>query len=116
MDQSGDPQRHPHGVPANLGPALIPIIAGAPRALSVSQRVEHGAIESRSERFADAVNGALDVNDALAADFLWRTWSDRRHEGRRYRGTDFIRDLDGPQEPYEKGHQADIPLERYKTY
>jgi hypothetical protein len=49
--QEGDPQLHPHGVPANLGPPHIAILAGAPRALSVEQRVMHAPPESRDAEF-----------------------------------------------------------------
>jgi hypothetical protein len=39
---------------------------------------------------------------------------DRRHHGRRYWETDYVEELRGPQKPYPKGWQADIPFDRYK--
>jgi hypothetical protein len=119
----GDPQRHSHGVPVDLPPSMVEIIAGAPRALPVSQRIQHGNEESRMEAFQRDLDEALgNVYDlavfhrqvGLGSDVGLRPWvfRDRRVSGRRYRGT-YEGDPDTPQEPYPSApHCADIDQER----
>ena len=70
------------------------IIGGAPQALPVTQRVEHGPDQSRAEAFER--EAAAD----LAAYHGFYNWHDRRAEGRRYRNTNWVDELHGPQEPY----------------
>jgi hypothetical protein len=96
--QEGEPR--PHGVPLEYGrPSLVEIIAGAPSALPVSQRVDHGPAEARSEAFAEGSQdldsarqhardlGAMHRTYGLGPEAGMGPWSfrDRRKTGRRYR-------------------------------
>jgi hypothetical protein len=77
--------------------------------MPVSQRIEHGPEQSRSREFEREAA-------ALAVGYGLMGFKDRRIEGRRYRGTDWVSELDGPQESNRvAGRQADIPFERYLT-
>jgi hypothetical protein len=90
--------------------------------LPVSQKISHGPQPSREGEFthgqddpdieSDLRQGAHDLLKYHAAN----GFNDRRVEGRRYRPTDFIDDLMGPQEPYRiEGRQADVDPRRYFT-
>jgi hypothetical protein len=96
----------PHGVPAEYAhPQSLKdlIIEGAPRALPVTQEIAHGPAQDRARAFAHGSVETFLVQNALDG------FKDRRLEGRRYRGTDNVSDLDGPQQPYDiAGWQADI--------
>jgi hypothetical protein len=101
--QTGDPQqialREPPGY-QHPRSVMDLIVAAAPRALPVSQEIEHGPdqSQSRSLEFEEAWQDAIG-------------YYDRRPEGRRYRNTYLGA---GPQEPPPRGGwQADVPFERY---
>jgi hypothetical protein len=49
--QEGDPQRHPHGVPADLPPSKVQIIDDSVRALPVTQRIPRFPEKSRRREF-----------------------------------------------------------------
>jgi hypothetical protein len=94
---AGDPQqqlalREPRGYQRPQS-VLDLIIAGAPRVLAVSQEVGHGPEQSRTGEFEQAIADLGALHYALG-------FRDRRFEGRRYRSTDNIEDLFGPQKPY----------------
>jgi hypothetical protein len=114
----GEPQqrqlalREPAGYqhPQHMGNDVID--PGGPRILPVSQKVTHRPQQSRQEGFSDAAlrSIAVDVH-AFHSEMNFR---DRRIEGRRYRPTNNVDDLFGPQEPYDiKGWQRDVPAHRY---
>jgi hypothetical protein len=98
----------PYQHPRWLGPvALDP---GGPRILPVSQRIEHGEVRSRGGEFDEAAQAAFELGFLHAA----LGFRDRRFYGRRYRPTDNVDDLLGPQRPYDvKGWQADVPFEKF---
>jgi len=86
---------------------------GGPRAWPVSQRVEHGDQQRREEAFQEAVLRGLAA--AVSEYHSLVMFRDRRLEGRRYRETNNIDDLLGPQESNRvQGWQADVPFERYE--
>ncbi len=108
--QEGDAAK-PHGVPPGyehpepLGGDLLD--PGGPRILPVTQQVQHGPDQSRAEAFdREAAAGMAEFYGVLG-------FKDRRAFGRRHRATDDIRDLDGPQEPYEV---RPIDPSRYWSY
>jgi hypothetical protein len=83
---------------------------GGPRVMPVSQRIEHGPEHSRSREFQRGSGAALAVGYGLMG------FKDRRIEGRRYRGTNWISELDGPQESNRvSGWQSEVPFGRYLT-
>jgi hypothetical protein len=104
--QKGDPQRHPHGVPPEYDrPSMVDIIAGAPRALPISQRIQHGSDESRVEAFQQDLDEALgQVYDlavfhrevGLGSDVGLRPWvyRERRGETRPARVSGWQREID----------------------
>jgi hypothetical protein len=120
--QEGDPSKDLPDVPPDHG--LRPrILAGAPRALPVSQRISHGPEQSREEAFTEGTDlsdeqmrGGRSKQAAhnLAKYYGQLGFRDRRLEGRRYRPTDFISELDGPQAPYPPADApGDMPIERF---
>jgi len=116
--QEGEPGqmalREPAGYehPQHLSGWLLD--SGGPRVWPVSQRVSYGSEQSREEAFQDAVLRGL---AAAVSDYHSQVmFRDRRIEGRRYRRTNNIEDLLGPQEPHDtKGWQDDVPFEKYQT-
>jgi hypothetical protein len=104
QQQEGDPT--PHGVPPGYEhPMNLSrlIIEGAPRALPVSQKITHGPAQDRAKAFAHGSVETFLVQNALDG------FKDRRLEGRRYRGTDNVSDLEGRQQPYDiAGWQRDV--------
>lgn len=117
---SGD--RTPHGVPPEYAHPMdltSLIVEDAPRALPVTQEIQHGPEQSRSTEFA---RGSADDEEhimrhaALLVHAYYATvgFKDRRIEGRRFRQTNNVEEMDGPQQPYDiAGWQRDIPIERY---
>jgi hypothetical protein len=100
-----DEPRHPHGVPPGLRPSLIEILAGAPRVLPVSQEVEHGPEQSRSEEFQRGFQQASDLGRmhafaGLGSEPGLRPWVYRSRRGE-------------PKPCRVKGWQVDVPLDRY---
>jgi hypothetical protein len=103
--QEGDPT--PHGVGAYAHPMWLGslMIEGAPRALPVTQQIEHGPVQSRSAEFDQAVLDAADLGRVHRA----LGFRDRRFYGRRYRPTDNEDELNGRQPPYDtQGWQRDV--------
>lgn len=115
--QRGDPLK-PHGVPPGyehpqpLGRSVLD--PGGPRILPVSQQVQHGPQQSPEEAFErEAREAAAGMHDF----YSWIGFKDRRAFGRRYRATNNIEDLDGPQQPPPRGGwQRDVPFERYMEF
>jgi hypothetical protein len=100
-----EPEAYAHPQPLR-GDVLWP---GGPRVLPVSQQIEHGPEQSRSREFERGSAAALAAGYGLLA------WKDRRIEGRRYRRTNWLSELSGPQASNRvTGRQADLPFERYK--
>jgi hypothetical protein len=94
---AGDPT--PHGVPPEYAHPLdlaSLIIEGAPRALPVTQEIEHGQQRSRAEEFDDAAIEAAE----LGAWHATLGYYDRRYEGRRHRSGFRYQ---APQEPPTRG-------------
>jgi hypothetical protein len=95
--------------PQRLGSDLLQ--PGGPRVMPVSQKIQHGPEQSRSEAF--------ELDRQTAAAVLYTAygllgWRDRRIEGRRHRPTDLIAELDGPQEPYPQAlPPAEMPIEKF---
>jgi hypothetical protein len=91
-------QRVPHGVGAYTHPQYLTgwaLDPGGPRIMPVSQRIEQGP---ECDRQAEFERGA---GLALHNYYLVVGWRDRRHTGRRPRGTDNGGEaVWGPQEPY----------------
>jgi hypothetical protein len=111
--QTGDPT--PHGIPSDyahpqaLGRDVLD--PGGPRILPVSQKITHGPEQSREEAFD---REAREAAAGMVEFFNWLGFRDRRAFGRRYRATDNIEDLDGAQQPPQRGGwQRDVPFERY---
>jgi hypothetical protein len=112
--QEGDPGKVPPGLPPGYRRPMSVmdlIVAGAPRVLPVSQAITHGPEQSRGAEFDEAVQAAAD----LGALHFALGFRDRRYEGGRHRPTDNVEDLT-PQEPPQRGWQADVPFERYLSY
>jgi hypothetical protein len=97
----------PHGVPPGYEHPMnlsSLIIEGAPRILPVTQEIEHGPEQSRNAAFAQGT-----AEEFLVLHCLHTGFRDRRLEGRRYRGTDNVSDLEGRQVPYDiAGWQRDV--------
>jgi hypothetical protein len=118
--QTGDPMqqiveqlslREPPGYehPQRLGSDVLQ--PGGPRVLPVSQKIQHGPEQSCSEAFDREAREAAAV---LHTAFGMLGWRDRRFEGRRFRPTDLVAELDGPQEPYPAAPApADLPIEAF---
>jgi hypothetical protein len=84
---------------------------GGPRVLPVSGAVSHGSKMSRTEAFEQAQRAAA-AEMSFAYGLLG--WKDRRREGRRFRPTDTVQDMMGPQEPYPPApHGSEIPFEKF---
>jgi hypothetical protein len=87
------------------------IIEDAPRALPVSQEIQHGPEQSRTAEFASAAEEDYVMRQAgflVHQHYATVGFRDRRSDGRRYRGTDNTEDMYGPQQPYAiEGWQAD---------
>jgi hypothetical protein len=62
----------------------------------VTQEITHGPEQSRNAAFAQGT-----AEEFLVLHCLHTGFRDRRIEGRRYRQTDNVSELDGPQQPYE---------------
>jgi hypothetical protein len=112
----GDPQQQlalrepdPYQRPMSV---LDLIVAGAPRALPVSQEIQRGPEQSRSGEFQAAVQAAADLGH-LHYSLGYR---DRRWEGRRHRPTNNLDDLTPQDPPQRGGWQRDVPMERYLSY
>src|SRR5262249_42557374 len=106
--QAGDPHQQlalreldPYQHPQHLGGDVLD--AGGPRVWPTSGRVSYGDERNRGEEFDQA------VQEAAALGSLHRIlgFQDRRFSGRRYRPTDNVEELLGPQSPYDtKGWQS----------
>jgi hypothetical protein len=107
----------PHGLPPQYQRPMSVmdlIVAGAPRALPVTQEIPHGPEQSRSAEFDAARQEAADLGHYHYA----IGFRDRRFYGRRWRKTDNESELQGPQQPYDiKGLQRDVnTLDRLQTF
>jgi hypothetical protein len=128
--QSGDAHRHPHGVPADLPPSKVQLLAASVRALPVTQEVPRFPEKSRRRGFAQGEDeddgltdeergearamqqcidmGRMHAQYGLPAEAGLAPWiyRDQRRSGRRYRPTNDYDDV--PQEPYAP---ADAPTD-----
>ena len=100
---AGDPT--PHGVPPEYSrprSVLDLIVAGAPRALPVTQEIPHGPDQSRSAEFDAALQEAADLGAYHGAIGFY----DRRYEGRRHRAGHLYEALREP--PTRGGWQREV--------
>jgi hypothetical protein len=95
----GDPVRYypPHGVPRDLPPAHIDLLASAPWMAAVPGTIVHAVAQSRTRAFAE------DLQQGYVGEK--QIFSDRRHEGRRYRPSHKYDLL--PQDPYPVDPEVD---------
>jgi hypothetical protein len=98
---------------------LVHIIAGGPRTLPVSQDIEHGPEESRSESFNKGLGqvydlGAMHWRHGLGPEAGLGPWvfRDRRMTGRRYRTA--YNGEEPQQPPAPAPTPADLPIEKFQ--